>query len=126
MRVFTYFSVLTIIISFLGLFGLTSLTVFQRKKEIGIRRIIGAEFFSILVLFAEEYPGLIILSIVLVSPVAWYVMSRWLESFPYRHTIDLFIFFGTAVLVVITSACTIAFSISRISTSKPVTLIADN
>ena len=126
MRVFTYFSALTIIISFLGLFGLTSLTVYQRKKEIGIRKIIGAEFFSILVLFAKEYLGLIILSILLVSPVSWFLMKQWLETFPYRGPMNPFTFIVTPVVVIMISLCTIAFSISRISTSKPVTLISDN
>lgn len=126
MRVFTYFSALTIIISFLGLFGLTSLTVYQRKKEIGIRKIIGAEFLSILLLFAKEYLGLIIISIVLVSPVSWFVMNRWLESFPYRDSISLFIFMGTGIGVIAISLMTIAFSISRIAKSKPVNLIAEN
>jgi len=82
MKVFTYFSVLTIIISCLGLFGLSTLTVYQRKKEIGIRKIVGADFSSLLFLFSREYMGLIFLSLIAVSPVSWLLMSRWLETFP--------------------------------------------
>ena len=62
MSVFTYFSVLTIIISCLGLFGLSSLAIYQRRREVGIRQIVGADFSSILALFAREYIALIGLS----------------------------------------------------------------
>ncbi len=125
MRVFTCFSALTIVISFLGLFGLTSLTVYQRKKEVGIRKIAGAPYISILVLFAREYVMLIIFSILLVSPLCWWVMSRWLESFPFRDSIDFSIFLATSACTVIVSFLTIAFALSRISTSKLTTLIGE-
>lgn len=125
MNVFTYFSILTIVISCLGLFGLSSLTVYQRKKEIGIRKIVGADFLSIIILFAKEYIGLICIAIISVSPLAWLMMNHWLESFPYRKTVTFSIFIIIGAGVILVSLFTIIFSISKILKSKPVNLIAE-
>jgi putative ABC transport system permease protein len=125
MSVFTYFSVLTITISCPGLFGLSSLAVYQRRREVGIRQVVGADFASILKLFAREYIWLIGLSTILVSPLVWYGMERWLETFPYRSQISfaLFILTGSAVLLV--SISMVALSILKILRMKAVRLIAD-
>ena len=125
MSVFTYFSVLTIIISCLGLFGLSSLAIYQRRREVGIRQVVGADFSSILTLFAREYITLIALSTILVSPLVWFGMERWLETFPYRDQLSFtpFILIGCSVLLA--SIVTVALSIQKISRTKPVVLIAD-
>ena len=125
MSVFTYFSVLTIVISCLGLFGLSSLAVYQRRREVGIRQVVGADFTSILALFAREYIALIALSTILVSPLVWFGMERWLQTFPYRDELDItpFILIGSSVLLV--SIITVALSIQKISRTKPVILIAE-
>jgi putative ABC transport system permease protein len=125
MSVFSYFSTLTIVISCLGLFGLSSLAVYQRRREVGIRQVVGADFRSILTLFAREYIALIGLSIILVSPLVWFGMERWLETFPYRDQMSFtpFILIGGAMLVV--SIITVALSILKISTTKAVRLIAE-
>ena len=125
MSVFTYFSILTIVISCLGLFGLSSLAVYQRRREVGIRQVVGADFRSILALFAREYVVLIALSTILVSPLVWYGMEKWLETFPYRDQLSftLFILIGGSVLVV--SIVTVALSILKISRMKAVRLIAE-
>jgi len=124
MSVFTYFSVLTIVISCLGLFGLSSLAVYQRRREVGIRQVVGADFQSILTLFAREYIALIGLSTILVSPLVWFGMEKWLQTFPYRDelSITLFILIGSSVLLV--SIITVALSILKISRMKAVRLIA--
>jgi putative ABC transport system permease protein len=125
MSVFTYFSVLTIIISCLGLFGLSSLAIYQRRREVGIRQVVGADFSSILLLFAREYIALIGLSTILVSPFVWFGMESWLETFPYRDQLSFtpFILIGGSVLLV--SIVTVALSIQKISRTKPVVLIAE-
>ena len=125
MSVFTYFSVLTIIISCLGLFGLSSLAIYQRRREVGIRQVVGADFSSILILFAREYIALIGLSTILVSPLVWFGMEKWLQTFPYRDELDvtLFILIGSSVLLV--SIITVALSIQKISRTKAVILIAE-
>lgn len=125
MNVFTYFSVLTIIISCLGLFGLSSLAIYQRRREVGIRQVVGANFSSILVLFAREYIVLIALSTVIVGPLVWFGMERWLETFPYRHEISFVPFVVIATIVLLVSITTVAVSILKISRMKAVRLIAD-
>lgn len=125
MSVFTYFSVLTITISCLGLFGLSSLAVYQRRREVGIRQVVGADFASILKLFAREYIVLIGFSTILVSPLVWIGMQRWLETFPYRSEIGLTLFVLTGSAVVLVSISIVALSILKISRMKAVRLIAD-
>ena len=125
MKVFTYFSVLTISISCLGLFGLSSLSVYQRKREIGIRKIVGADFLSITMLFAKEYIRLILLAIIVVSPLSWHMMNQWLETFPFRDRIHISIFMVIGLAVMLIALFTITFSISKISKSKPVNLIGE-
>lgn len=125
MTVFTYFSTLTILISCLGLFGLSSLTVYQRKKEIGIRKIIGADLMSIIFLFTKEYILLVVVSLIAVSPVAWYVMQNWLETFPHHQSINVLIFVIAGSLVLAISFITVFLSLIRISTEQPVSLIKE-
>ncbi|MEO5980306.1 MAG: ABC transporter permease [Chryseolinea sp.] len=126
MTIFTYFSILTISISCLGLFGLSSLTVFQRKKEIGIRRIIGADYFSIITIFAKDYLFLIAISLIAVTPLVWYAMSRWLDTFPYREAMDVTIYLLSGLAVLIVSFFTVIFSLTRIASMQPITLIREN
>ena len=125
MSVFTYFSILTVVISCLGLFGLSSLTVYQRRREVGIRQVVGAGFSSILVLFAREYTLLIGLSTLLVCPLVWFGMEWWLATFPYRTqgSVASFALIGGSVLIV--SIITVALSILKISRIKAVRLIAE-
>jgi len=125
MSVFTYFSVLTITISCLGLFGLSSLSVYQRRREVGIRQVVGANFASILKLFASEYIALIGLSTILVSPLVWFGMENWLATFPHRDNISLTLFIVIGCTVLLVSIITVAFSILKISRMKVVLLIAD-
>lgn len=126
MSIFTYFSILTISISCLGLFGLSSLTVFQRKKEIGIRRIIGADYFSIIAMFTKEYLVLIVFSLIAVTPLVWYVMSSWLDTFPFREAMHIVVYVLSGLAVLVISFLTVVFSLARIASMQPVTLIREN
>jgi putative ABC transport system permease protein len=126
MTIFSYFSVLTISISCLGLFGLSSLTVYQRKKEIGIRRIIGADFKSIIYLFSKEYILLLLIATTLVGPLVWYGMDYWLNTFPYRQALSVLVFFACGVGVIAAALCTVLFSLGRIFRILPVSLIREN
>jgi len=125
MSVFTYFSVLTITISCLGLFGLSSLAVYQRRREVGIRQVVGANFASILKLFAREYIVLIGIATILVSPLVWFGMEKWLETFPYRDSIGVALFILIGCIVLLVSIITVALSILKISRMRVVSLIAD-
>ncbi len=125
MRVFTYFSVLTVLISCLGLFGLSSLTVYQRKREIGIRKAIGASFRSLVVLFSREYMILIMVAIVIVTPVSWYLVNQWLKDFQFQAGSGFGVYVMVAIVILLVSLLTIVASVTRISNAKPCDLIKE-
>ncbi len=88
MELFSYFSILAIVIACLGLIGLSSYTVEQRTKEIGIRKVLGASVFSILVLFSKQLVRLVLIGGIIAMPVAGYAMREWLEGFEYHTTLS--------------------------------------
>ena len=91
-KVFGVFSTLAIFIACLGLFGLSSLTAIQRTKEIGVRKVLGASVRSILVMVSKDYILLMLVAIILSVPLAWWIMSGWLEDFAYRISLSWWIF----------------------------------
>ena len=91
-EVFTLFSGIAIFIACIGLFGLASFTVSQRSKEIGIRKVLGASITQILALLSGGFARLIVFSSFIAFPIAYYLMSQWLQNFAYRTTIHWSIF----------------------------------
>ncbi|HYH55375.1 MAG TPA: FtsX-like permease family protein, partial [Anseongella sp.] len=83
-EMFGFFTMLTILIASLGLFGLAAYTAEQRMKEIGVRKVLGASITSILGLLSKDYIKLVVLGFIIAIPLAWYAMDRWLENFAYR------------------------------------------
>lgn len=107
----TYFAILAIIITCLGVLGLTSFMVEQRKKEIGVRKVLGATVAQISALLSKDFIMLVLVANVLAWPLAWYSMNRWLQNYAYRIDISwqIFAVAGSlaliiAVLIVITQA----------------------
>ena len=98
-ELFSSFSVLAILIAFLGLFGLTTYTTSQRIKEIGIRKVLGASLRSILLLLSKDLSKLLLLSFLIAVPISWYAMKEWLESFAYQAPISLWVYLITALIV---------------------------
>jgi putative ABC transport system permease protein len=82
--VYKIFAFIAIFISCLGLYGLVSFMAVQRTKEVGVRKVLGASVFSIVLLFSKEFMILIAISFVIAMPAAWYMMSGWLQNFAYR------------------------------------------
>ena len=97
----TIFSLLTIFITGLGLFGLASFTAEQRIKEIGIRKVLGATVVSLVALISKDFTKLVLIAFGLAAPLAWYLLSKYLERYTIRTTIDWWIFplIGMAALV---------------------------
>ncbi|SFE96143.1 ABC transporter permease [Spirosoma endophyticum] len=85
--IFTYFSLLTIVVSCLGLFGLSSLATAQRTKEVGIRKVMGAQAHSLIYLLSRQFLLLVGLAVLLASPLAWFAMKHWLQDFAYHVSI---------------------------------------
>ena len=83
-----YFACLAIFISCLGLFGLAAFTAEQRTKEIGVRKVLGASVGSIVTLLSKDFVKLVLIAITIASPLAWWAMSRWLQNFEYKITME--------------------------------------
>jgi putative ABC transport system permease protein len=117
---FTHFTALAIIIAALGLFALSAYTTEQRKKEIGIRKVLGATNGNIFYNLSSEYLVLIIISFVLASAIAYVVMSQWLQDFQYAITIKAGIFVIAGIAAVVISLLTISFQAIKAAFSSPV------
>jgi putative ABC transport system permease protein len=117
--IFTFFSVLIIIIACLGLFGLSSFTVEQRTKEIGIRKVMGASVESIIRLINREFLILILIAMVLGFTGAYFYMKDWLQDFIYPTRMSVWMFVGTGVLTVAVTLLTISYSTIRAGRINP-------
>lgn len=114
------FAAMAIIVGCLGLFALAALSAEERTKEIGIRKVVGAKAFQILVLLSKNFLSLVIIASVIAIPIAWLTMSGWLQNFSYRITIEWWIFLLSVVLTASIALVTISFQTIRISLMKPV------
>ena len=119
----TYFSVLTIAISILGIFGLSLLTAYQRKREIGIRKIVGANFIDIVKLFFTEYLLLLALALIIISPIAWYIMERWLTMFVDHTQLEVAMFISVGAAFGALALVAIILSIRKVAGLKTTELI---
>jgi len=115
-----YFTIIAILISCLGLFGLAAFSAEQRTKEIGIRKVMGASISNIVALLSKDFMKLVAVAIVIACPVAWYVMDKWLQNFAYRTTISVFVFVITALIAVFIALFTISFQAIRAALTNPV------
>ncbi len=126
-QIFTAFSGLTIFIACLGLLGLAAFTTHQRTKEIGIRKIIGAQVNGLVYLVSKEFFLLVGIGIVIAFPVAWYFTDNWLQSFAYRIEVKEAwpTFVLSALLAFIITVVTVGFHVIRAATANPVTTLRD-
>jgi putative ABC transport system permease protein len=111
---------IAIFISCLGLFGLAVLTAFQRTKEIGIRKVLGASVFGIVQLLSKEYLQLIIIAILVASPIAWWAMNKWLQDFAYRIPIQWWMFVSAGFIALVIALLTVSFHALKAARSNPV------
>ncbi|MBK7871976.1 MAG: ABC transporter permease [Saprospiraceae bacterium] len=118
--VFYGFSVLSLLIACLGLFGLSMFVVERRIKEIGIRKVLGASVSSIVSLLSKDFVLLVLLSVIIASPIAWYFMSQWLENFAYRIDISWWSFVLAGVVALVIALVTISFQAIRAAVANPV------
>jgi putative ABC transport system permease protein len=119
-QVISIFTGLAMIISCLGLIGLSSYTTIQRTKEIGIRKALGASISSIITLLSAGFMRLVAASIILALPIAYFSMSDWLANYPYRISLQWYLFFIPAALIVVVAAVTISFQIWKTARTNPV------
>ena len=113
-------TVISIFISCLGLFGLSVLTAFQRTKEIGIRKVLGASVTGIVQMLSKDYVLLIIVAIVIAVPVTWWAMSKWLEKFAYKIQIEWWMFLLAGIVALVFGLITVSFQAIKAAIANPV------
>jgi len=117
----SYFAVLAIFISCLGLFGMASFVAEQRTKEIGIRKVLGASLVNLWRLLSIEFVVLVILSSILAIPVAYYYLDRWLNNYDYRITINWDVFAMATLTALLITLLTVSFQAIKAAMANPVT-----
>jgi putative ABC transport system permease protein len=115
----TIFAGLTIFVACLGLFGLATFTAEQRTREIGIRKVLGADVIGIVRLLSTDFLKLVLLAFLLAAPVAWFAMNKWLQDFAYRISISWGVFLFAAFLALTITIITISFRAIRAATANP-------
>jgi putative ABC transport system permease protein len=118
-RALSFFTGLAIIISCLGLFGLSAYTAEQRTKEIGIRKVLGASTYGLMVMLGSQFTRLVIISILVAVPLAWYIAKAWLESFAYKTQLSLWVFAFGAVTGLVICVLTVAYHSLTASRTNP-------
>jgi putative ABC transport system permease protein len=114
------FALLAVIVACLGLFGLSSYTVEQRTKEVGVRKVLGASLSSILGLLSTEYLKLILTAFIIAVPISYYGMSRWLEEFAYRTSFGVSEFLLAGALVLFVVLLSVGYQSVRAALANPV------
>ena len=117
---FSYFSMLAIFIGCLGLFGLASYTVEQKTKEIGIRKVLGATGLQILLLLTSRFVKLILISLLIGIPLAYYLMNSWVQRFAYQAELSWTVFAGPAILVLFITCLTVGLKSMHAALKDPI------
>jgi putative ABC transport system permease protein len=118
-KIFASFSILTIIITCLGLLGLTAFTTQQKQKEISIRRVMGASIVQIVSMITQNYLWLALIAAFIAFPVAYYFMNNWLKAFSYSTGLSIVPFIMSALVIVVTATLTAMFHSAKAALSKP-------
>jgi len=117
---FLNFAILAIFISCLGLLGLASYSTIQRNKEIGVRKVLGASVAGIVQLLSKDFLKLVIIAIVIATPVAWFAMNKWLQTFAYQTTISIWIFLAAGILAIFVAIGIVSFQAFKAAVMNPV------
>ena len=111
---------LAIVLACLGLFGLAAFTTVQRTKEIGIRRVLGANLGSITILVAKNFLTLVGIAIVIAAPLAWWAGNKWLQDFAFRIPVQAYVFIATAIVTALIALCTVGYHALKAALMNPV------
>jgi putative ABC transport system permease protein len=119
-QIINSFTLMAIIISCLGLFGLAAFSAEQRNKEIGIRKVLGASVSGIVGLLSKEFLQLVIISFIIATPIAWWGMHKWLQVFAYRIDLSWWMFALAGLIAVFIALFTVSFQAIKAALSNPV------
>ncbi|MEJ1240817.1 ABC transporter permease [Chryseolinea sp. T2] len=117
---FTVFAALSIIISCMGLFGLATFMAEQRTKEIGIRKVLGASVYGITSLLSRDFLRLVVLAVAIATPLAWYLIAKWLEGFAYRIDVSWWVFPVAGFIALMIACATVSYQSIRAAIANPV------
>ena len=116
----TFFAILAIFISCLGLFGLASFVAEQRTKEIGVRKVLGATVFNLWKMLSTDFFALVIISCCIAIPVAWYFLHQWLQTYEYRTPVSWWIFVASASGALLITILTVSFQAIKAALANPI------
>ena len=119
-KLFTFFALLAIIISCLGLFGLASFVAEQRTKEIGIRKVVGASIFSVWNMLSREFVALTVISLLLACPLAYYFMDNWIQQYTLHAALSWWIFVAAGAGALTITLLTVSFQAMKAAMANPV------
>jgi putative ABC transport system permease protein len=117
---FRVFALLAIVISCMGLFGLATFATRRRTREIGVRKVLGATESRIVALLAREFLMLVMISLLVAFPIAWYTMHFWLQEFVYQIRISVWVFAAAGVAALLVAFATLAYQTIRAAKANPV------
>ncbi|MBA2561676.1 MAG: ABC transporter permease [Chitinophagaceae bacterium] len=117
---FFYFTIIALIIACLGLFALAAFTAEQRKKEIGIRKVLGASIGNVVTMLSKDFLKLVGIAAIIAFPVAWFIMNKWLQDFTYRITISWWVFVIGGMAAIIIALLTVSFQAIKAAIANPV------
>lgn len=120
-RIFITFAILAILIASLGLFGLITFASEQRIKEIGIRKVLGADVRSIVAMISKDFVKLVLIALIFAFPLAWWAMNKWLEDFAYRVNIGWWVFALAGSVAILIALITVSFQSVKAAMANPVT-----
>ncbi|PSR55348.1 ABC transporter permease [Adhaeribacter arboris] len=124
-QILAVFSVLAIFIACLGLLGLASYTTQQRRKEIGIRKVLGASVGNVVALLSQDFLKLVLLANILAWPLAWWAMHKWLQDFTYRVELNALIFVVAGIIALLIAIVTVSFQALKVAVANPVNALRD-
>jgi putative ABC transport system permease protein len=114
------FTAMAIFVGCLGLFGLAAYTAEQRRKEVGIRKVLGATTKGVVLLLSKDFVKLVVISLLIASPFAWFFMNKWLQDFAYRMNISVWIFIVAGALTILIALLTVGFQAIKAAMANPV------
>jgi putative ABC transport system permease protein len=119
-QIINAFTLMAIVISCLGLFGLAAFSAEQRSKEIGVRKVLGASVTGIVQLLSKDFVQLVLIALVIATPIAWWGMSKWLQAFEYRVTISWWMFALAGMLAMVIALITVSTQAIKAARMNPV------
>lgn len=120
---FICFAIIAIVISCLGLLGLSAFNTTQHKKEIGIRKVLGASATSITIMLSKDFVKLIVIALLIASPISWWAMHSWLQGFAYRINIPVWVFLLSGISAISIALLTVSFQSIKAAMANPINSI---